>query len=74
MDVVIFYIWMSVSDYNTNPAVIILVGIGILTKCMFYLFIDYWMSVSDYYTNPTVIILVEIGIFTKSMFYLLISG
>jgi hypothetical protein len=25
MDVVIFYIWMSVSDYNTNPTVIILV-------------------------------------------------
>ena len=35
MDVVIFYIWMSVSDYNTNPTVIILVGIGILPKCMF---------------------------------------
>jgi hypothetical protein len=25
MDVVIFYMWMSVSDYNTNPTVIILV-------------------------------------------------
>jgi hypothetical protein len=74
MDVVIFYIWMSVSDYNTNPTVIILVGIGILTKCMFFLFIDTCMSVSDNYTNPTVIILVGIGILAKSMFYLLISG
>ena len=26
MDGVIFYIWMSVSDYNTNPTVIILVN------------------------------------------------
>ena len=34
MDVVIFYIWMAVSDYNTNPTVIILVGIGILSKWM----------------------------------------
>ena len=74
MDVVIFYIWMSVSDYNKNPTVIILVGIGILTKCMFYLFIDIWMTVSDYNTNPTVIILVGIGILTKWMFHLLISG
>ena len=67
MDVVIFYIWMSVSDYNTNPTVIILVGIGILTKCMFYSFIDIWMTVSDYITNPTVIILVGIGILSKRM-------
>ena len=74
MDLVIFYIWMSVSDYNKNPAVIILVGIGILTKCMFYLFIDIWMNVSDYNANPTVIILVGIGILTKWMFHLLISG
>ena len=27
---------MTVSDNNTNPTVIILVGIGILTKRMFY--------------------------------------
>ena len=67
MDVVIFYIWMSVSDYNTNPTVIILVGIGILTKGMFYLFVDIWMTVSDYNTNPTVIILVGIGILSKCM-------
>ena len=65
MDVVIFYICMSVSEYNKNPTVIILVGIGILTKCMFYLFIDIWMTVSDYNTNPTVIILVGIGILSK---------
>ena len=67
MDVVIFYIWMSVSDYNTNPTVIILVGIVILTKCMFYLFIDIWMTVSDHNTNPTVIVLVGIGILSKLM-------
>jgi hypothetical protein len=29
MQVLIFDIWMTVSDYNTNPTVIILVGIGI---------------------------------------------
>ena len=67
MDVVIFYIWMSVSDYNTNFTVIILVGIGILTKCMFYSFIDISMTVSDYNTNLTVIILVGIGILSKWM-------
>jgi hypothetical protein len=67
MDVVIFYIWMYISDYNKNPTVIILVGIGILTKCMFYLFIDIKMTVSDYNTNPTVIILVGIGILSKWM-------
>jgi hypothetical protein len=27
-----FDIWMTVSDYNTNPTVIVLVGIGILSK------------------------------------------
>ena len=53
---------------NVNPAlVIILVGIGILTKCMFYLFIDIWMTVSDYNANPTVIILVGIGILPKCL-------
>ena len=35
MYVLFFGIWMTVSDYNTNPTVIILVGIGILPKCMF---------------------------------------
>jgi hypothetical protein len=39
MHVLFIGIWMTVSDYNTNPTVIILVGIGILTKCMFYLFL-----------------------------------
>jgi hypothetical protein len=62
MHVLIFDIWMTESDYNTNPTVIILVGIGILTKCMFYLLISAWMTVSDYNTNPTVIILVGIRI------------
>ena len=73
MHVLIFVIWMTVSDYNTNPTVIILVGIGILTKCN-VLFIGIWMTVSDYNTNLTVIILVGIGIWTKCMFYSLISG
>ena len=40
MDVSFIDIWVTVSDYNTNPTVIILVGIGILTKCMFYLLIS----------------------------------
>ena len=40
MDVSFIDIWMTVSDYNTNPTVIILVGIGILTKWMFYLLIS----------------------------------
>jgi hypothetical protein len=62
MHVLFIGIWMTVSDYNTNPTVIILVGIGILTKCMFYS------------SNPTVIIVVGIGILTKSTFYLLVSG
>jgi hypothetical protein len=34
MDVSFIDIWMTVSDYNTNPTVIILVGIGILLKWM----------------------------------------
>ena len=36
MHVLLIGIWMTVSDYNTNPTVIILVGIGIFPKCMFY--------------------------------------
>ena len=67
MDVSFIDIWMTVSDYNTNPTVIILVGIGILTKYMFHLFVDIWLTVSDYNTNPTVIILVGIGILSKWM-------
>jgi hypothetical protein len=43
MHVLFIDIWMTVSDYNTNPTIIILVGIGILTKCMFYLFISGWL-------------------------------
>ena len=61
---------MTLSDYNTNPTVIILVGIGNFPE-MPVLFIDIWMTVSDYTTNPTVIILVGIRILTKCMFYLL---
>ena len=68
-----FYIWMSVSDYNTNLTVIILVAIGNFAE-MHVLFIGIWITVSDYNTNPTVIILVGIGILPKCMFYLLISG
>ena len=73
MHVLIFDIWMTVLGYKTNPTVIILVGIRILTKCN-VLFIGIWMTVSDYKTNPTVIILVGIGILPKFMFYLLVSG
>jgi hypothetical protein len=40
MHVLIFNIWMTLSDYSSNPTVIILVGIGILQKCMFYLLIS----------------------------------
>ena len=40
MHVLIFCIWMTVSDYNTNPTVIILVGIGNFPKCMFYLLVS----------------------------------
>jgi hypothetical protein len=36
MNVLFIGIWMTVSDYNINPTVIILVGIGIMPKCMFY--------------------------------------
>ena len=49
MHVLIFDIWMTVLDYKTNPTVIILVGIGILPKCMFYLLVS--GTVSDYNTN-----------------------
>ena len=42
MHVLIFYIWMTVSDYSSNLTVIILVGIGILPKCMFYSLISGW--------------------------------
>ena len=73
MHVLFIDIWMTVSDYNTNPTVIILVGIRILTKCN-VLLIGIWMTVSDYNTNLTVIILVGIGILPKCMFYLLVSG
>ena len=72
MHVLFFDIWMTVSDHNTNPTVIILVGNWNLIEMdvvIFYI----WMSVSDYNTNPTVIILVGIGILTKCMFYLFID-
>ena len=35
MHVLFIGIWITVSDDNTNPTVIIVVGIGMLTKCMF---------------------------------------
>ena len=35
MHVLFIDIWMTVSDYNTNPTVIILVAIGILPNCIF---------------------------------------
>ena len=67
MDVLFIDIWMTVSDYNTNPTVIILVAIGNFPE-MHVLFIGIWITVSDYNTNPTVIILVGIGILPKCMF------
>jgi hypothetical protein len=67
MHVLIFCIWMTVSDYNTNPTVSILVGIGNFPE-MHVLFIGIGRTVSDYNTNPTVIILVGIGILPKCMF------
>ena len=73
MHVLIFDIWMTVLDYNTNPTVIILVGIRNLAE-MHVLIFDIWMTVSDYSSNLTVIILVGIGILPKCMFYSFISG
>ena len=67
MHVLFIDIWMTVSDYNTNPTVIILVGIRNLAE-MHVLIFNIWMTVSDYSSNPTVIILVGIGILPKCMF------
>ena len=53
MHVLIFDIWMTVLDYNTNPTVIILVGIRNLAE-MHVLIFDIWMTVLDNKTNPTV--------------------
>jgi hypothetical protein len=74
MHVLIFNICMIVSDYSSNPTVIILVGIGIDLTEMHVLIFNIWMTVSDYSSNPAVIILVGIGILPKCMFYWLISG
>ena len=62
MDVFFIDIWMTVSDYNTNPTVIILVGIGIRNACFI---IDIWKLYQT--SNYTVIILVGIGILSKWM-------
>ena len=51
MNILFIGIWMTVSDYNTNLTVIVLVGIGILEE-LHVLFIDIWMTVSDYNTSP----------------------
>jgi hypothetical protein len=67
MHLLLIGIWITVSDYNTNPTVIILVGIGNFAE-MHVLFIGIWMTVSDYNINPTVIILAGIGILPKCMF------
>ena len=73
MHVLLIGIWVTVLDYNTNPTVIILAGIGNFPE-MHVLFLGMWMTWSDYNTNPTVIIPVGIGILPKCMFYLLVSG
>jgi hypothetical protein len=78
MHVLIFDIWMTVSDrwYQT----IIYQFHSNYTSWdwnlaeMHVLIFDIWMTVSDFNTNPTVIILDGIGILTKCMFYLLLSG
>ena len=72
MHVLFIDIWMTVSDYNTNPTHSNYTSWNL--NEMHVLFIDIWMTVSDYNTNPIVIILVGIGILTKCMFYLLIPG
>jgi hypothetical protein len=74
MHVLIFYMWMTVSDYDTNPTVIILVAWDWNLAEMNVLIFDIWMTVRDDNTNPTVIILVGIGILPKCMFYLLVPG
>jgi hypothetical protein len=73
MDVVIFYIGMSVSDYNHKSHSNYTCWDWNLND-MHLLFFYMWMTGSDYNTNPTGIILVRIGILKKCMFYLLISG
>jgi hypothetical protein len=67
MHVLIFDIWMTVSDNSSNPTVIILVEDWNLIE-MHVLIFNIWMSVSDYSSNPTVIILVGTGILPKCMF------
>jgi hypothetical protein len=59
MHVLFIGIWITVSDYNTNPAVIILVGMNL--NEMHVLIFDIWMTVSDYTTK-------------NYSFYFLISG
>ena len=63
---------MTVSDYNTNPRVIIYTSWDWNLAEMHVLFIGIGMTLSDYNTNTTVIILVGIGILTKCMFSLFI--
>ena len=71
MHVLIFDIWMTVSDYNT----ILYQSHSNYTSWdwnlieMHVLFIGIWMTVSDYNTNPTVIILVGIGILNACFIY-----
>ena len=45
MHVLLIGIWVTVLDYNTNPTVIILVGIGNFPE-MHVLFLGMWMTVS----------------------------
>jgi hypothetical protein len=73
MNILFIGIWVTVLDYNTNPKVIILAGIGNFPE-IHVLFLGMWMTWSDDNTNPIVIILVGIGILPKCMFYLLVSG
>ena len=63
---------MTVSDYSSNPNVIILWDWNLIK--MHVLIFNIWMTLSDYRSNRPVIILVGIGILLKCMFKFLISG
>jgi hypothetical protein len=72
MYVLFIDICKTASGYNSNPTgtVFILVGIGILPKCMFYLLISGRHAGSGYYSNATVFILIGIGICRNACFVL----
>jgi hypothetical protein len=62
MHLLFFYIWMTGSDHNTNPTIIIQVGIGILSKCIFYFFISGLQGQSHQTTMPIPQLLYHLGL------------